>query len=54
MALVGAGKVFGSVGFVMGTAFSLGNCFRSRSVGPHPAGEIGYSTHGWRLAKAAA
>lgn len=54
VAQVGAGKVFGSVGFVMGTAFSLGSCFRSRSVGPHPAGEIGYSTHGWRLAKAAA
>jgi len=53
VAQIGAGKVFGSVGFVMKTAFSLGSCFRS-GAGPHPVGDIGHSTHGWRLAKTVA
>jgi len=53
VAQMGAVKVFGSVGFVMTAAFSLGGRFRS-GVGPHPVGDIGHSTHGWRLAKAAA
>jgi len=56
---VGAGKVFGDAAFVVATAFALGDKFRSGGVGAHPvscprfrAGEvIGYSTHGWRLAK---
>ena len=53
VAQVGAGKVFGSAGFVLRTAFALGDRFRSRGVGAHPVGGIGYATHGWRLAKAA-
>ena len=51
VAQIGAGKVFGSAGFVLRTAAALGPRFRSRGVGAHPVGEIGYSTHGWRLAK---
>lgn len=54
VAQVGAGKVFGSAAFVLRTASALGGCFRARSVGAHPVGEIGYSTHGWRLATAGA
>lgn len=50
VAQIGAGKVFGEVGFVISTAFSLGDRFRT-GVGAHPVGEIGYSTHGWKLAK---
>jgi len=50
---IGSGKVFGSVTFVMETAFSVGDRFRG-GVGAHPVGEIGHATHGWRLAKTAA
>jgi REP element-mobilizing transposase RayT len=50
VAQIGGGKVFGSAEFVMATAFALGSLFRAASVGPHLVGEIGYSTHGWRLA----
>ena len=53
VAQIGAGKIFGSVGFVVSSAFSLGDRFRA-GAGPHPVGEIGYSTHGWRLAVTAA
>ena len=51
VAQFGAGKVFGSVGFVLRTAAELGDRFRSRGVGAHSVGEIGFSTHGWRLAR---
>ena len=54
VAQVGAGKVFGSAGFVLRTATALGNRFRAKGVGAHPVGEVGFSTHGWRLAKAGA
>ena len=53
VAQIGAGKVFGSAGFVLRTAAALGDRFRSRGVGAHPVVGIGYSTHGWRLAKEA-
>jgi len=48
---IGAGRIFGSVEFVMSEEYSLGGFFKSGS-GPHPVGDLGYSTHGWRLAKA--
>ena len=51
IAQIGAGKVFGSMAFVSEKACTLGHCFKTRSVAAHPVGEIGYSTHGWRLAK---
>ena len=53
VAQIGAGKIFGSRGFVMEVAFALGDRFRSRNVAAREVGEIGYATHGWRLAKAA-
>ena len=53
VAQIGAGKIFGSRGFVMEVAFALGDRFRSRSVAAREVGELGYATHGWRLAKAA-
>jgi len=53
VAQIGAGKIFGSQGFVIEVAFALGDRFRSRSVAAREVGELGYATHGWRLAKAA-
>ena len=51
VAQIGAGKVFGSAAFVMKTAFGLGHLFSAKRVVAHPVGEIGFATHGWRLAK---
>ena len=53
VAQIGGGKIFGSEAFVVSTAFALGDRFRSRSVAAREVGELGYATHGWRLAKAA-
>ena len=47
---VGAGKVFGDESFVIEVAFALGNRFKAGSVGAHRVEELGWSTHGWRLA----
>ena len=49
VAQIVAGKVLGSREFVMETVFSLGDRFRA-GTGAHPVGDIGHSTHGWRLA----
>ena len=54
IAQIGSGKVFGSLVFVTEKALGLGHRFKTRSVTAHPVGEIGYSTHGWRLAQAVA
>ena len=54
VAQIGSGKVFGSAAFVKKTADALGNRFRAKSVSRRPVGEIGYATHGWKLAKIAA
>ena len=53
VAQIGGGKIFGSEEFVVSTAFSLGDRFRSRSVTARAVEELGYATHGWRLAKRA-
>ena len=53
VAQVGAGKLFGSEEFVMATALALGSLFRSRRVQARPVDELGFATHGWRLAKEA-
>ena len=50
---IGAGVVFGDEAFVLATAFALGDRFHSGGAGAHPAGDVGWSTHGWRLAAAA-
>ena len=54
VAQIGGGKAFGSEAFVVATALALGDLFRSRHVSARPVGEIGFATHGWRLAKEAA
>jgi len=53
VAQIGGGKVFGSEEFVVATAFALGSLFRSRHVSARAVEELGYATHGWRLAKEA-
>ena len=50
---IGGGKIFGGYEFVTSRAFSLGDRFRSRSVAARAVDELGYATHGWRLAKQA-
>jgi hypothetical protein len=52
VAQIGGGKIFGSEAFVASAAFALGDRFRSRSVTARAVGELGYATHGWRLARA--
>ena len=51
VAQIGGGKVFGSEAFVVATAFALGDRFRGRHVSARAVGELGYATHGWKLAK---
>ena len=54
VAQIGDGKIFGSFAFVTDAAFALGDRFRSRCVTAKAVEELGYATHGWRLAKQAA
>ena len=54
VAQIGAGKVFGGLGFVTGAVRALGGGYFRPGAGAHPVGDIGHSTHGWRFAKAAA
>ena len=48
---IGAGKVFGSATFVMRKASGLGHLFSVKHVVARAVGEIGFATHGWKLAK---
>ena len=50
VAQIGGGKIFGGEAFVVVTAFALGDRFRSRSVTAREVGDLGFATHGWRLA----
>ena len=52
VAQIGAGKVFGSAAFVMKKASGLGHLFPAKRVVARAVGEIGFATHGWKLAKA--
>ena len=52
VAQIGAGKVFGSAEFVMKKASGLGHLFPAKRVTARAVGEIGFATHGWKLAKA--
>jgi len=47
---LGAGKIYGSEEFVRRWIVGLGNKFAAAHVGAHAVGEIGFSSHGWRLA----
>ena len=53
VAQVGAGKIFGSEAFVMRWIYGLGDKFTAARTAAHAVGEIGFSSHGWRLAKMA-
>ena len=52
VAQIGVGKVFGSAAFVMEKASGLGQLFPAKRVVARAVGEIGFATHGWKLAKA--
>ena len=54
VAQIGAGKVFGSAAFVAKKASGLGHLFPTKRVVARAVGEIGFATHGWKLAKAKA
>ena len=43
--------MFGSAAFVAETAYAQGERVTSRRVTARAVGDIGYATHGWRLAK---
>jgi len=45
------GGIFGSLEFVTAAAFALGDRFRSRGAPARAVEELGFATHGWRLAK---
>jgi len=53
VAQIGDGKIFGSLEFVTAEAFALGDRFRSRGAPARAVGELGFATHGWRLARLA-
>jgi REP element-mobilizing transposase RayT len=46
---IGSGKIFGSLGFVMRWIGEM--AFPARHTAAHAVGDVGYSSHGWRLAK---
>jgi hypothetical protein len=46
-----SGKIFGSAAFVAEWARRLGAKFPAASVVARAVGDIGFATHGWRLAK---
>ena len=51
VAQIGGGKIFGSEAFVVKAAFALGDRFRARHVPARAVEDVGFATHGWRLAK---
>ena len=46
---IGSGKIFGSLGFVRKWIDEI--AFAARRTVAHAVGDVGYSSHGWRLAK---
>ena len=50
VAQLGAGKIYGSEEFVRRWIVGLGNKFNAVHVGEHAVGDLGFSSHGWRLA----
>lgn len=53
VAQVASGTLFGSKAFVERWIFGFGNRFSAAMVVPHAVGEVGFSSHGWRLAQKA-
>ena len=50
---LGEGKIYGSVGFVGKWITGLGDRFPSAHVCARAVGEMGFASHGWRIAKMA-
>ena len=48
---LGEGKIYGSEEFVRRWIAGLGDRFNARGVWVHAVGGIGFSSHGWRIAK---
>ncbi len=48
---ISSGKVFGSEAFVRKWIAALGDKFRARRTTARSVGELGFATHGWRLAE---
>jgi len=48
---MGAGKLFGSEEFVRRWIVGLGDKWKAKHTAAHAVGEMGFSSHGWRLAK---
>ena len=51
VAQIGDGKIFGSREFVVEMTFVFGERFKARHIPARAVEDIGYATHGWRLAK---
>ncbi len=51
MAQIGGGTIFGSVAFVVEVVATLRDRFRARHVPARAVEDMGFATHGWRLAK---
>ena len=51
VAQIGGGTIFGSVAFVVEVVATLRDRFRARHVPARAVEDMGFATHGWRLAK---
>ena len=51
VAQMGAGKIFGGEEFVRRWIVGLGDKWKAKHTAAHAVGEMGFSSHGWRLAK---
>ena len=51
VAQIGGGTVFGSAAFVVDVVVALRDRFRARRVPARAVEDMGFATHGWRLAK---
>ena len=54
VAQIGSGTIFGSAAFVVDMVVALRDRFRAQRVPARAVEDMGFSTHGWRLAKKAA
>ena len=52
VAQISGGKIYGSEGFVRRWIVGLGDKLSAAHVSAHAVGELGFSSHGWRMAKA--
>ena len=52
VAQISGGKIYGSEEFVRRWIVGLGDKFSAVHVSAHMVGELGFSSHGWRMAKA--